>query len=181
MTGSLSNSTPLRFVDHADMRRDDAPALRKPHPCLHLPADLARSVPAAEQCRGDPEIAAISRDLRALQRAREARRRPRGAKRADFLDPIEVLGRAVADAFARIDEEAVERRYVVADQRALVSCEHRLEFGVGFRIIDDHENPSWLRSRGPTPPREERGGEKRRGSRDLSDRRAHGPLALQRA
>src|ERR1700722_10317915 len=33
----------------------------------------------------------------------------------------------------------------------------------------------------PTPPREERVAEKRRSSCDLSDRRAHDPLALQRA
>jgi hypothetical protein len=55
----------FRLVDHAHMRGDDAPALRKPHPGLHLPADFSGHADAVEQGRGDGVVATVGADDRA--------------------------------------------------------------------------------------------------------------------
>ena len=50
------------LVDHADMRRNDAPALRKAHPGLHLASDFAGCTGAMKQSRSDGEIPPESAD-----------------------------------------------------------------------------------------------------------------------
>src|SRR5579883_444332 len=128
----------LLLVNDADMRGDDAPAFGKTRPSLHLPTDLSRRIVAAEERRGDREIAAIGRDRCPVELARQAGRRAGGAERLDCLVPVEILGGAVADRLRRIAEERVERGDIVRHQGALVSGEGRFDFGEDRRIVDDH-------------------------------------------
>ena len=81
------------------------------------------------------------------QVARQAGRRARGAKGADFLDAVEIFADAVADRFAESSrKKRVERGDVVADQRALVGGERGLHLGARFGIVDDHRRHSQLAS-----------------------------------
>ena len=132
-----------------------AAATRQPsavlHPCLHLPADLARRAVAPEEGRGDGEIAAVGGHHRLLQLARQSGRRARRAERGDLVVAVEVLGDAIADGRRRIEEQPVERGDVVA-----------------------RPAPSRIRRRPPRPPPSRlrcRSREPYRSSRDLSSLR----------
>src|SRR5262245_56198973 len=61
----------FRRVDDADVRGNDAPALREPHPGLYLPADLARQRLAMKQRGGHGRVAAVGGDHRARARAHQ--------------------------------------------------------------------------------------------------------------
>ena len=106
----------------------------KPHPALHLAADLARRAGAAEQGGGDREVAAVGRDLGALQRAREpaGERAARNARIASIA--VEVFARRRSGSSrAPSRNKPIERRDVVGHQRALVVGEQRLDLGVRLR------------------------------------------------
>src|SRR6476619_5692219 len=87
----------ILLVDHADMRRDHAPAVGEFHPGLHLAADLARHGGAMKQRRGHGAVAAVGGDDRFRNRAREPDRRARGAERGDLVMAVKDFGDAVAD------------------------------------------------------------------------------------
>src|SRR5437016_13230885 len=94
----------LRLVDDAHMGGDDAPALPKAHPGLHLAADRASHRRAVKLGRGHCEVAAVARDHRLRQRSGEPDRRARGAEGLDLLVAVEALGPAIADG-ARVVAE----------------------------------------------------------------------------
>src|SRR5271170_1745263 len=112
------------------MSGDDAPALRKADPGLHLPPDLPRRVVAPEQRGRDRAIPAVCDNARLLELSREALRRARRAERLDRLIAVEVLGSPIADDVLARREEAVERRDIVGDQRALIGRESGLDLGL---------------------------------------------------
>ena len=73
------------------MGGDDVPAVRKAHPGLHLPPDLARRGVAMKQRGGSGEVAPIGGDRRARNRPRQADGRARRTERADFVPAIQDL------------------------------------------------------------------------------------------
>ena len=64
---------------------DHAPAFRKAHPGLHLPADLARRGRDGTSVEATAKIAAVGGDHRLRQRARQADRRARGPEGLDLM------------------------------------------------------------------------------------------------
>jgi tetratricopeptide (TPR) repeat protein len=66
------------------MRRHHAPAFGKPHPGLHLSADLADHGRAVKQRRRDGDVAAVGGDDGVRDGAGEAYGRARGAERRDL-------------------------------------------------------------------------------------------------
>src|SRR4029079_10127778 len=84
------------LVDHADMGGDHMPAVGKPDPGLHLPADLARHGWAMAQRGGHGAVPAVGGDDSSRDGAGEADRRARGAKRRDLVVAVQDFGAAVA-------------------------------------------------------------------------------------
>src|SRR6516165_9389410 len=89
--GRSSSVMRLRFfqvVDDADMGGDDAPALGKANPRLHLPTDPIGHGVAIEQGGGDRRVAAVAGDDGLRGTAIQADRRARGAKAGDRVIAI---------------------------------------------------------------------------------------------
>src|SRR5262245_26062762 len=121
----------------AYMRCDDAPALRKAHPGLHLPAFAPGAdapVLATRRC----DIAPESGDDNPNELALDVGSVARGTKPGNRFVPVELLARAVANGARRVPEQLVQRRHVVGIDRALIALERGLHLRHHARRVDLH-------------------------------------------
>src|SRR5262249_1843681 len=123
-----------RLVNCADMRGHDAPAVRKPYPCLHRAAELSGWPAVQGRCRG--EIPAKRRDHRAF-RARRSRRGHGRSIGGDLLVTVKNFRISIADRVGAVEEELVQGRDVVRRQCPVISGELRFDFLDYTRIVYD--------------------------------------------
>jgi len=119
---------------------DDAPALRKSHPSLHLPPDLPRLRRPIVQGRGDRIIPAVGGNDGPRQRALKTDRRARSAKRLNFIVAIQNFGAAITDCARIVVKNGAERGYIVLSQRMLVTFKLRANFSDDIRQVNLHSD-----------------------------------------
>src|SRR5262245_5920258 len=126
--GCWASGSAGHFND-ADVRSNDAPALRKPDPGLHLAAHLAGRTWAMKQRRGHRKVTAVGGDQRPATSAVEPDWGAPGTKCGDLLVAVKVLPDAIADGALVLVEQGIERVHVVGDERLLVALKRLAHLG----------------------------------------------------